>query len=165
MVERPDWGDGEKAFAAPVPAGGDAEGQRILHEMQNYDAANPAWNDDPFGLRSPLPAKVDQQRDELGRFVEKADPALAGLSEDQVERAAFIAVQMGADDPGFTATFDELSPGLQAKVFSVMANSPHKRGLDLLDAIEAKLTLAENVEAQRWLRALPAEYRALVRGN
>ena len=90
----------------------------------------------------------------------------AGLSQYQVEAAGYVAEQILADAPyGFDDTFDTLSAAVQNKVFQVMAEKPHLRGLDLVDKVEGRLTLEEAVEVGNWLRALPEEYKDWLRGE
>ena len=140
MVERTDWN-----FPVPVKPHEQAlPGARDLTPSQQISAGEAVWDT--------TPAVVD-------------DP-LAGLTDDQIEQAAIvIGMIIGADDPtGFAAVFDTMSPSLQSKVFGVMARSPHLRGLDLVDAIEKKLTLSEAAEAETWLRNLSPEHKQLLRG-
>lgn len=97
---------------------------------------------------------------------EAADP-LAGMTEDQIEQARIVTdmlIPEGPDRDGFAPVFDQLSAGVQNKIFQTMARSPHLKGLDLIDRIERTLTLDETVEAERWLRGLSPEHRRLLRG-
>jgi hypothetical protein len=45
-----------------------------------------------------------------------------------------------------------------------MAARPNLSGLDLVDAIEGRLTLEESAAAADWLRKLPDSYKAWLRG-
>jgi hypothetical protein len=57
-------------------------------------------------------------------------------------------------NPASLDKFDELPPSVQAKLYRTLAVKPHLRGERLLDELESKLTLAEQVEAEAWLRSL-----------
>lgn len=49
-----------------------------------------------------------------------------------------------------------LSEGVQAKAYLALKRNPGASLLDVLDAIEPQLTLAEMAEAERWIRAWKA---------
>lgn len=76
-----------------------------------------------------------------------------------MKKPIFAAFQIG-----FAQRFDELSAPLQNKVFTIMAKSPHLRGLALVDRVANKLTLDETIEAKRWLRTLSPEHKRLLAG-
>jgi len=141
-TDRPDWGDGERssfASTAMVPV-------------------------DPDTLPAPADMLAEMQGEQV-QTPDGGDP-LAGLSNFVREGAVHVAEQILVDAPDdFVDTFDTLSSGLQRRVFEVMAACPHKRGLDLIEAIERKLTLGEAVEATEWVRALPEHHKAWLRGR
>ena len=57
------------------------------------------------------------------------------------------------------------APNLQSKIYTTLSTHPHLRGLDLIDQIEKSLTLAEQSEAEAWLRGLSAEDKRALRGG
>ena len=65
----------------------------------------------------------------------------------------------------FMLSVDELSPNLQSKIYTTLSTHPHLRGLDLIGQIEKSLTLAEQSEAEAWLRGLSAEDKRALRGG
>ena len=136
-IERPDWGDGERTTSAVV---------HVENGVVDADT---------------LPGQMLQQMQG-----DVTDPT-AGLSQIQLEGASLAAEQILADAPlGFVEEFDTLSAGLRNRVFKVLAaRGSYLRGLDLVYEVEKKLTLAEAVEASDWLRALPEEYKAWLRGD
>ena len=140
-ISRPDWGDGAHTPNAVVP---------VENGVVDVDS-----------LPSPGAMLAEMQGDVTG------DDPTAGLSQSQVEGASLAAEQILADaPPGFDGAFGTLSAGLQNRVFKVLAaRGSYLRGLDLVYEVEKKLTLAEAVEASDWLRALPEEYKAWLRGD
>jgi len=144
-IIRPDWGDGERDSYAVVP-------------VENGVV-------DPDTL--PAPAVMLQQMQGEAPATGGEDDPTAGMSQSQIEGASLAAEQILADaPPGFAEEFDTLSAGLQNRVFKVMAaRGPNLRGLDLVAAVEDRLTLAEAVEAADWLRALPEDCKAWLRGD
>ena len=150
MVERTDW-----TFEKPVSR----------HEQPLPGSAVvvvPA-------ARDLTPGEMIQQYEAEGvHGFESEAPAgdpLEGMTEDQLETVQVaIGMILGEDPTGFAEAFDRLSPGLQGKVFTTLSANPHLRGLDLIDAIERKLTLAEAAEAEAFLRGLSPEHRRLLRG-
>jgi len=142
-ISRPDWGDGAHTPNAVVP---------VENGVVDADTL-------------PSPGQMLQQMQ--GDVPATEDDPTAGLSQSQIEGASLAAEQILADaPPGFAEEFDTLSAGLQNRVFKVMAaRGPNLRGLDLVAAVEDRLTLAEAVEAADWLRALPEDCKAWLRGE
>lgn len=141
-TERPDWGDGERSSfvgTAVVPV-------------------------DPDTLPAPADILAEMQSGQV-QTSDGGDP-IVGLSEFVVSTARNVAEQILDDAPdGFTDSFDTMSAGLQRRVFETMAARPNLRGLDLIEAIENKLTLGQAVEASEWIRGLSEGHKAWLRGD
>jgi len=141
-IDRPDWGDGGHMPNALVPS--------------SYV--------DPDTLPAPADMLAEMEGEQV-RTSDGGDP-ITGLSAFVVDTARHVSEQILADAPsGFTDSFDVLSSGLQRRVFETMAARPNLRGLDLVAAVEDKLTLAEAVEAGNFLRSLPEDCKAWLRGD
>lgn len=168
-ISRPDWGDGGEGGgrsmmpAAPVvTAGDDALGSRALvAEMENWSPAA----DVPAGAslqppadaafayfmamrNSTLPAIVER---EINHSADGRDATLSYMRET----ARGILAESG-NPAAFVKHFDTLSDGVQAKAYLAIKRNPGASFLDVLDAVEPQLTLAEMAEAETWARAWKA---------
>ena len=132
------------------------------------------WQDWGDGGREPNAVVPVEEREPSAVIAEVAgadtaaveDDALTGLTEFQVTTARDVAEQILEDAPDdFVDAFDTLSTGLQRRIFGVMAARPNLRGLDLVAAVEDKLTLGEAAEAADWLRNLSDHHKAWLRGD
>jgi hypothetical protein len=142
-IERPDWGDGEhQSFVQPngngalVPTGGapDAAADLIREIEREYPP-----------LRS-------ERRVEAGDF----NP-LEGMARHQIEAASSAAEMLLVDEPNSQAVmdaFDDLHPKVQAKVYRLLATTPHLRGEKFWKRLYGTLTLEETILADDWLADL-----------
>jgi hypothetical protein len=95
------------------------------------------------------------------------DHDLAGLRPEQIVGAALVAEEMlgeALDSEGLATAFEELPSGVKRKFYETMAASPHLRILDLLDAVEGKLTLDEQYATEYGLKGLPRAYKRVLMG-
>ena len=49
-------------------------------------------------------------------------------------------------------------------MYATLATKPHLRGERLLDELEKKFTLVEQIEAERWLKSLSPEQKRMIAG-
>ena len=166
-TERPNFNygaDGNEVGSAPVLHRDHSTQGREVVPQNNTPGV---WRD--WGPREPSdyqpPVKDDWQKVD--------DPALANsLDQRLVHEMAFAPDGLNAnlevlrtavneivtneidDAPAFAAHFDMLSSSIQTKVFRTLWCGRHRSILDVLDAVEPKLTLDEMAEAEKWVRSL-----------
>lgn len=150
MIDRPDWNDGGSDDAAAVVT------TRAVSRPQSIarpDWSVPAENEAAVSAEDRA-AAMDPATGLPATFVQELSRSADGLegSLDWTRASADRVLASVSDREGFITHFDKLSPGLQAKALHALYHHSRLDLVGLVDAIEPKLTLAEEAEASRWLR-------------
>jgi hypothetical protein len=135
-IDRPDWSGG-----LPVPSGA---------------GVVPATDADYAGLGPQAQSTLQTGtglHHELAREMQGTPDGFDANLESLKASAEMVLDEVG-DREAFISAFDELSPSVQTKALRAAWQNPGRSFLDLLDIVEPTLTLAEQAEAEAWVRKL-----------
>jgi hypothetical protein len=168
-IERDDWGDKFDNSGNLIPADNlPRDPAETIRQIATYDPTNVAAST-PATTPGPLGEPVDRGHDRHGNAIPvgnkhglpaevaremhaSADGYAAQLSMMQTT-ASRVLEELPSS---FAAAFDTLSPSIQAKAYRMLRQYPHLGAYDLVDRVQATLTLSEMAEATKWVRGLKA---------
>jgi hypothetical protein len=142
----------------------------IDREDWNFDVPAKPGQDEPLpGSTAVVPAESRELAPspdgyDLGESAPGSTDPIAQMPPEVIDRATYVAREIIGGDEAFLDRCREWSSDLEARVVAALSAHGHLRGLDLVDAIEKTMTLAEASEAEAWLKTLSPEHRKLLIG-